>query len=53
MLTKAQHKITISKRTETPGTCLFEQIHEGGTFRCVRCGTALFNSSTEFKSETG
>jgi len=53
MLTKAQHEITTRKGTETPGTCLFEQIHEAGIFCCVRCGTDLFRSSTKFNSGTG
>jgi peptide-methionine (R)-S-oxide reductase len=53
MLTKAQHEITTRKGTETPGICLFEQIHEAGIFRCVRCGTDLFRSSTKFNSGTG
>ena len=53
MLTKIQHEITTRKGTETPGTCLFEQIHEAGIFRCVRCGTDLFRGSTKFDSGTG
>ncbi len=53
MLTKAQHEITTKKGTETPGTCLFEQVHEAGIFRCVRCDTDLFRSSTKFNSGTG
>ena len=53
MLTKTQHEITTRKETETPGTCLFEQIHEAGIFRCVRCGADLFRSSTKFNSGTG
>ena len=53
ILTKAQHEITTRKGTETPGTCLFEQAHEAGIFRCVRCDTDLFRSSTKFDSGTG
>jgi len=48
ILTKAQHEITTRKGTETPGTCLFERAHEAGIFRCVRCDTVLFRSSTKF-----
>ncbi len=53
ILTKAQHEITTRKGTETPSTCLFEQVHEAGIFRCVRCDTDLFRSSTKFDSGTG
>ena len=30
-----------------------EEIHENGIFRCVRCHTDLFQSSTKFHSGTG
>ena len=53
LLTPEQHRITARKGTETPGTCLFEQVHEPGLFRCVRCGTDLFRSGTKFDSGTG
>jgi peptide-methionine (R)-S-oxide reductase len=53
LLTKEQYLITTKKGTETPGTCLFDQVHGDGVFRCVRCGTDLFYSSTKFDSGTG
>ena len=53
LLTKTQYEITTKKGTETPGTCLFNQVHEPGLFRCVRCETDLFRSSTKFDSGTG
>jgi len=53
LLTPEQHGITARKGTETPGTCLFEQVHEPGLFRCVRCDTDLFRSGTKFDSGTG
>jgi peptide-methionine (R)-S-oxide reductase len=53
MLTRAEYEITTRKGTETPGTCLFNQVHESGVFRCVRCDTDLFDSSTKFDSGTG
>ena len=53
VLTKEQHEITTRKGTETPGTCLFQQVHEAGIFRCIRCGTDLFRSTTKFDSGTG
>jgi peptide-methionine (R)-S-oxide reductase len=53
MLTKAQYEITTKKGTETPGTCLFDQVCEPGLFQCVRCDIDLFRSSTKFDSGTG
>lgn len=53
LLTRAQYEITTRKGTETPGTCLFDHVHEPGIFRCVRCDTDLFHSSTKFDSGTG
>jgi peptide-methionine (R)-S-oxide reductase len=53
LLTEKQYEITTNKGTEVPGTCTFDQIHEPGIFRCVRCGTDLFRSSTKFNSGTG
>ncbi len=53
ILTKAQYEITTKKETETPGTCLFHQVRDPGLFRCVRCETDLFRSSTKFDSGTG
>lgn len=52
-LTAEQYEITTRKGTEVPGTCTFEQVHQPGLFRCVRCGTDLFRSSTKFDSGTG
>ncbi len=53
LLTREQHEITTRKGTETPGTCLFQQVHEPGIFRCIRCDTDLFRSTTKFDSGTG
>jgi peptide-methionine (R)-S-oxide reductase len=53
LLTEEQYEITTRKGTEVPGTCTFDQVHEPGIFRCVRCGTDLFHSSTKFNSGTG
>jgi peptide-methionine (R)-S-oxide reductase len=53
LLTAEQYEITTKKGTEVPGTCTFDQIYEPGIFRCVRCGTDLFRSSTKFNSGTG
>jgi len=53
LLTGEQYEITTLKGTEEPGTCTFSDIHEPGIFRCVRCSTDLFRSSTKFESGTG
>ena len=53
LLTKQQYEITTRKGTESPGTCHFDQVHEAGIFKCIRCGTDLFCSSTKFESGTG
>ena len=53
LLTREQYEITVRKGTEIPGTCTLDHVHEPGLFRCVRCGTDLFRSSTKFDSGTG
>ena len=53
LLTTEQYEITTRKGTERPGTCLFKEVHGPGIFRCVRCGTDLFQSDTKFESGTG
>jgi len=53
LLTKKQYEITTKKGTETPGSCTFSGVHGPGIFKCVRCGTDLFRSSTKFESGTG
>ena len=53
LLTEKQYEITTRKGMEVPGTCTFDEVHEPGIFQCARCGTALFRSSTKFKSGTG
>ncbi|MFC1933442.1 peptide-methionine (R)-S-oxide reductase MsrB [Chloroflexota bacterium] len=53
LLTQRQYEITTKKGTEAPGTCLFDDAHEPGIFRCLRCGTDLFRSTNKFESGTG
>jgi len=53
LLTRQQYEITTKKGTERPGSCPFSEVHGPGIFRCVRCGTDLFNSRTKFESGTG
>lgn len=53
ILTPEQYQITTEKGTELPFTCTFDNIKETGIYRCVRCGTDLFNSTAKFHSGTG
>ncbi len=53
LLTPKQYEITTKRGTEAPGSQEFAEVHEPGIFRCVRCGTDLFDSSTKFNSGTG
>jgi peptide-methionine (R)-S-oxide reductase len=53
ILPAQQYEITTRKGTETPGSCPFNEVHEPGIFRCVRCNTDLFRSQTKFESGTG
>jgi len=45
--------ITRKKDTEPPGSGEYCSLHADGLYRCVCCGTALFDSSTKFDSGTG
>jgi peptide-methionine (R)-S-oxide reductase len=53
LLTQKQYEITTKKGTEAPGTRTFDDVHGPGIFRCARCGSDLFSSSTKFESGTG
>ncbi len=52
-LTPEQYRITRKKGTERAFTGKYWDHHAAGTYRCVCCGTALFDSSTKFESGTG
>ncbi|OGO40519.1 MAG: peptide-methionine (R)-S-oxide reductase [Chloroflexi bacterium RBG_16_57_8] len=53
LLAAKQYEITTKKGTETPGSCVFNEVKGPGIFKCVRCGTDLFRYSTKFESGTG
>jgi peptide-methionine (R)-S-oxide reductase len=53
LLTRKQYEITTRKGTEVPGSCVFNEVHGQGIFKCVRCSTDLFRYSAKFESGTG
>ena len=52
-LTAEQYRVTRRKGTEPPFTGRYWNHHGEGTYRCVCCGTPLFDASTKFESGTG
>ena len=52
-LTPEQFSVTRKKGTERAFTGKYHDCKTPGTYRCVCCGTELFDSSTKFDSGTG
>jgi peptide-methionine (R)-S-oxide reductase len=52
-LTPIEFEVTRKAGTEKAFTGTYWNLHQKGLYRCVCCGTALFSSSTKFKSGTG
>ncbi len=52
-LTPEQYRVTRRQGTERAFTGEFWDHHADGLYRCVCCGTPLFDASTKFESGTG
>ena len=52
-LTSLQYDVTREKGTERAFTGEYWNNHEKGVYKCVCCGTDLFDSETKFESGTG
>ena len=52
-LTPEQYRVTRKKGTEPAFTGKLWDEHRPGTYRCVCCGTPLFDAATKFDSGTG
>jgi peptide-methionine (R)-S-oxide reductase len=53
MLKPLQFEVTRHADTERPFTGIYAETHNDGLYRCICCGTALFDSKTKFESGTG
>src|SRR5206468_5633132 len=52
-LSKDAYEVTRHADTEAPFTGKYWNNHQAGIYRCICCGSALFDSQTKFESGTG
>lgn len=52
-LTPEEERVIMGKGTEAPFSGKYHDSHESGTYRCRRCGAALFLSQDKFDSGCG
>lgn len=52
-LSPSQYAVARKKGTEPAFTGKYARNHEDGIYKCVCCGTPLFDSTTKFESGTG
>ncbi len=52
-LTPEEEKVIVYKGTEYPGTGIYNNFKEPGTYKCKRCNTPLFSSKDKFNSGCG
>ncbi|MDI6743026.1 MAG: methionine-R-sulfoxide reductase [Smithella sp.] len=52
-LTPEEEEVIVRKETEMPFSGQYDNFFEPGTYRCKRCGTALYRSKDKFPSGCG
>src|SRR5271169_1116913 len=52
-LTPEQQRVLRERGTEPPRSSALDKEYRTGLYRCVGCGTPLFESTTKFNSGTG
>ena len=53
LLTPEEDRVIVKKGTEAPFSGKYYDHHESGTYRCRRCGAALYRSGDKFDSGCG
>ena len=52
-LSPLAYEVTRHEATERPGSGEYDEFSGDGIYRCICCGTALYDSRTKFESGTG